>query len=151
MKQNIKILAIDQASKCGWCCSLELNGVWDFTTRKDESMGMKLLRFKSKLREVCEAESIDVVVYERVAGFHKGAIIHAAKMVGIMESFCEESKIEYRAYSAAEIKKFATGKGNANKPKMIEAAKLKYPSVEIIDDNHADALHIYHLALQDLS
>lgn len=147
MKKSIKILAIDQATKCGWCCGLDLNGVWDLTTKKDESTGMKLLRFKSKLREVYEKEKIDIVVYERVAGLYKNSIIHSAKMAGIIESFCEENNIQYRAYSAAEIKKFATGKGNANKQKMIEAAQ-KY-GIEIIDDNHADALHIYHLALQD--
>jgi Holliday junction resolvasome RuvABC endonuclease subunit len=70
-------------------------------------------------------------------------------MVAIIESFCEENSIEYRAYSATEIKKFATGKGNANKESMIESARSKY-QYSGNDDNEADAIHLYHLALRDL-
>ena len=48
------------------------------------------------------------------------------------------------AFSATEIKKHATGKGNASKPMMIEAArnKLGYTGA---DDNEADALWILDL------
>lgn len=145
----VNVLAIDQASNCGWATK-NAYGVWDFNTRKDESAGMKMLRFRSKLKEVCELESINLIVYERVAGFHKQAIIHAAKMVAIIESFCEENGIEYKAVSATEVKKFATGKGNANKDKMIEAARLKYAYTGK-NDNEADALHIYHHTIADLN
>ncbi|MDF3076155.1 MAG: crossover junction endodeoxyribonuclease RuvC [Sphingobacteriaceae bacterium] len=145
----MKILSIDQASNCGWCTQ-NAYGCWDFTTRKDESSGMKMLRFRAKLAEVCKLEDISVIVYERVAGFHKNSIIHASKMVAIIETFCEEQGINYRAYSAAEIKKYATGKGNANKDKMIEAAGLKYGYTGS-NDNEADAIHLYHLAKSDLS
>jgi len=141
----MKILALDQASNCGWCCSNDLYGCWDLNTRKDESSGMKMIRFRSKLKEVVESENIELVVYERVAGFHKNSIIHASKMVAIIETFCEENGIAYIAYSATEIKKFATGKGNANKEAMIQAAASKY-GYEGKNDNEADAIHIYHLA-----
>jgi|SRR5215217_361902 len=148
MESNVNILAIDQASNCGWA-SKNASGVWNFNTRKDESSGMKMLRFRAKLKEVCALEEINLVVYERVAGFHKAAIIHAAKMVAIIESFCEENGIEYKAVSATEVKKYATGKGNANKEKMIEAARLKL-GYEGNDDNEADALWIYQLVKQEL-
>lgn len=146
--KEVKMLAIDQASNAGWCTK-NASGVWDFNTRKDESSGMKMLRFRAKLKEVCALEEINLIVYERVAGFHKNAIIHAAKMVAIIESFCEENGIEYKAVSATEVKKFATGKGTANKDKMIEAAqsKLGYTGN---NDNEADALWIYQLVKQEL-
>lgn len=147
-KDKIRILAIDQASNCGWATK-HAHGVWDFNTRKDESSGMKMLRFRAKLREVCSLEDITLIVYERVAGFHKAAIIHAAKMVAIIESFCEENKIDYKAVSATEVKKLATGKGNANKDKMIEAATLKLGYTGK-NDNEADALWIYQLVKQEL-
>ena len=148
-EQNIKILALDQASNCGWYADKDLHGVWDFNTRKDESSGMKMLRFKAKLSEVCKSLDIKLIVYERVAGMHKAAIIHGAKMVAMIETFCEDNNIEYRAYSAKEIKQFATGKGNANKEKMIESCKANY-GFDPIDDNEADAAHIWHLAVRDL-
>lgn len=145
----MKILAIDQASNCGWCCGQDLYGVWDLNTRKDESSGMKMIRFRSKLKEVVDSQEIQLIVYERVSGFHKNAIIHASKMVAIIETFCEERGIAYKAYSAAEIKKFATGKGNAKKEAMIKAAKDKFGYTGN-DDNEADAIHIYHLTKQQL-
>jgi len=149
MNKEIRILAIDQASKCGWCIGDDVYGTWDFSTKKDESQGMKMLRFRAKLREVCDLEKINVISYERVAGFHKSSLIHSAKMVAMIETFCEENGIEYRSFSASEIKKFATGKGNANKDAMIKAAKEKY-GYEGDDDNTADAIHIYHLTKSSL-
>lgn len=61
----MKILAIDQASLCGWCTG-DNYGTWDLSTRRDESSGMKMIRFKSKLKEVVGSEGINVIVYERV-------------------------------------------------------------------------------------
>lgn len=144
----IKLLAIDQASNCGWCTA-HASGVWNFNTRKDESAGMKLLRFRAKLKEVCELEQINLIAYERVAGFHKNAIIHASKMVAIIEAFCEENNIDYKAVSATEVKKFATGKGNAKKDDMIASAKLKLGYTGN-DDNEADAIWIYQLLKNEL-
>lgn len=144
----IRLLAIDQASNCGWCTA-HASGVWNFNTRKDESAGMKLLRFRAKLKEVCELEQINLIAYERVAGFHKNAIIHASKMVAIIESFCEENNIDYKAVSATEVKKFATGKGNAGKQEMIASATLKL-GYEGNDDNEADAMWIYQLLKDEL-
>ncbi len=149
METHINILAIDQASNCGWC-SKNAYGVWDFNTRKDESSGMKMLRFRAKLKEVCDLECINLIVYERVAGQHANSIIHAAKMVAMIETYCEENNINYKAVSAGEVKRFATGKGNANKEKMIEAARLKYGYTGS-NDNEADAIHIYHHTIADLN
>ena len=52
----MKILSLDIASTTGWCLDKHLYGTWDFKTRKDESMGMKLIRFLAKLKEVYELE-----------------------------------------------------------------------------------------------
>ena len=146
----MKILAIDQASNCGWAISNEIYGTWDLKTKKDESQGMKLIRFRSKLKEICDLEGIELVVYERVAGQFKASIIHAAKLVAIIESYCEENGINYRAYSAKEIKSFATGKGSAGKPAMVQAAKDKYGYIGE-SDNEADALHILNLTKHELN
>lgn len=140
-----RILALDQASNCGWAINNTIYGCWDLTTRKDEDTGMKLIRFRNKLKEVCESESIDLIVYERVAGMHKSSIIHAAKMVAIIETFCKDNGIGYASFSAPEIKKYATGKGNANKEKMVSAAQELY-GYQGDNDNIADALHIWNLA-----
>ena len=146
----VKILSLDIASVTGWAMSETLYGTWNFKTRKDESMGMKLLRFRAKLNEVKQLMDFNLIVYERAAGIFKNAIIHEAKMIGLVEEWCESNKIAYRSYSATEIKKFATNKGTANKSLMIKAAQEKL-GYEGNDDNEADALWMLKIAQRDLN
>ena len=109
---------------------------------------MRVVRFKSKVKELIELEGINIIAYERPAGMHKASIMVASEMVGVLKYLCIEKGIELACYSATEIKKFATDKGNANKEQMIEAAKkLGYNPK---DDNEADAIHLYLLAKKDL-
>lgn len=143
----MNILAIDQATKTGWA-TRNSSGVWNLKVLKDESGGMRLIRFRAKLKEIIELEEIELVIYERVAGRFKAAISVSAELAGTLKVVCEDSGVEYRAFSAGEIKKHATGKGNANKEQMVLKAEKKWPELEIIDDNHADALWILDLASQ---
>ena len=144
----MKILALDVATKTGFKTETA-SGVWDFNKQKrGDSYGMRLIRFKSSVREILDLEKIDIVVYERPAGMFKSSIIVASEMIGVLIALCEERGIQYTAYSATEIKKFATGKGNAKKQDMIDSAvELGF---NVIDDNHADAIHLYNLAKKDL-
>jgi Holliday junction resolvasome RuvABC endonuclease subunit len=143
----VNILALDIATKTGWKTSSS-GGVWDLKPNRGESEGMRVVRFKAKVNEIIEIENIGLVSYERPAGMHKSSIMVASEMVGVLKDLCIEKGIDLACYSANEIKKFATGKGNANKEKMIEAAQsLGY---QPIDDNHADAIHLYLLTKKDL-
>jgi len=141
------ILALDVATKTGWKTATA-SGVWDLKPNRGESEGMRVVRFKSKVREMIEMESISVVSYERPSGMHKSSIMVASEMIGVLKDLCIEKGIELCCYSATEIKKFATGKGNANKELMIsEAVKLGYSPQ---DDNEADAIHLYNLTVNDI-
>lgn len=145
---EIRILALDVATKTGWATDTA-SGVWDFKIKRDESSGMRMIRFKSKLKEILIAENINLVVFERTSGANQSAIIVQSELHGVLKMYLEELSIEYRAYSAKEIKLFATGKGNSGKPAMIAACIEKY-NITPIDDNQADALHILHLTKHDL-
>lgn len=142
---EIKILAIDQATRTGWATN-NGGGVWDLKVLKDESGGMRLIRLRAKLKELIKIEEIDLVIYERVSGRFKAAISVSAELAGTIKLCCEDLGVEYRAFSAKEIKRHATGKGNCGKPAMMESAEKKWPNINIIDDNHADALWILDLA-----
>ena len=48
------------------------------------------------------------------------------------------------------LKKWATGKGNTGKPGMMKRAAELYPDIEIIDDNHADALLLLSYGLEEV-
>lgn len=145
----MKILAIDPAEKTGWAVSLDLYGLEDFKLKRDQSFGYKLVKFKQFVTTLIKTEGIEMVVYERPSGRMPAAIMSHSKFVGVIEEYCEANGIPYKGYSANEIKKHATGNGNANKQKMIQAAIRLYRK-PIKDDNIADALHLLHLAKKDL-
>lgn len=144
INQELRILAIDPAQNLGWAMGRDLYGNWDLRTRKDESWGMKLIRLRHKLIEIHTVYKLDLIVYERPGGQYGADTVSHSKLVGIIEEFCEQNHIDYRAFSATEIKKFATGKGNSGKAKMVEAAqqKLGYTGT---NDNEADALWLLKL------
>ena len=148
----MKILALDPATVTGWAHSNGPSGIWDLSIRRDESKGMRLIRLNRMLREIHESVGIDLLVYEaaRNAGPKmQGALVVQAELQGVIKLFCESNGIEFIGLSPSEIKKHATGKGNANKVAMVAAAKERF-KIEIIDDNHADALHILHYARMKL-
>lgn len=141
------IVAFDQATKCG--VAYQLPGrqpkteLWNLTLKSYESNGMKWIRFEGKVRDFLKKIKAKAVAYELPAGRNLKPIIHSSKMIGIIEKVATELEIEYIEFSSSQVKKFATGKGNANKEMMIEYAK-KLWKFEGQDDNEADALHILH-------
>jgi Holliday junction resolvasome RuvABC endonuclease subunit len=52
---------------------------------------------------------------------------------------CESHKVNYTSVHSAALKKFATGKGNADKTKMVHEAQRRFGD-HIIDHNEAEAL-----------
>ena len=153
----MKVLALDPATKTGWAYSSDgvvhtASGVWDFSVKRDESGGMRLIRLESKLEVIRNELGVDLLVFEaaRNAGPHmQGAVVVQSELQGVMKYWSERCDVQYRGYSPTEIKKWATGKGNSGKPLMVEAARLKWPGVEIVDDNQADAMHLLDLALSE--
>ena len=155
----LKILALDPATKCGWATQYA-SGTWDLSVRRDESSGMRLIRLKAKLDRIMfsgiKIEHPELVprliVFEaarHAAPKMANALSVQSELQGVIKLFCEENGIQFRGYSPSEIKKHATGKGNANKAAMLAAARAKWPDKTIADDNEADALWLLDLALSE--
>lgn len=147
----MRIVALDLGTKTGWATgqstdqsrSMDLWGTEDFgAKRRNESFGMRYIRFKAWLKEILGSGEGTMVVYEEVKR-HAGT--QAAHVYGglmtHLAAYCDENGIEYTSIPVGTIKKHATGKGNSDKDKMIGAAKERWPSFEG-DDNAADALHM---------
>lgn len=148
-KSSYRILALDVATHCGWAVE-GISGVWDFSIKRDESSSYRLIRFRAKLKEICEIEDINLITFERTSGQHKSSLIVQSEIHSVLKVYCIDNGIEHRAFSAGEIKKHATGKGNAGKPAMIAAAQEKLGYLGK-DDNEADALWIYDLTKKSLN
>jgi Holliday junction resolvasome RuvABC endonuclease subunit len=150
----VKILALDLATRTGWAHSSGPSGTWDLSVRRDESGGMRLVRFQGKLGEMLRAAGIDLIVFE-VPGFVGPGQMSAAfqsELQGVLKLWCESGgePIEYRGYAPKEIKKHATGKGNANKEMMLAAARAKWVDRTIGSDHEADALWLLDLTQKEL-
>lgn len=155
----MRILALDPATKCGFAFGDSrqkkpiASGTWDLSTRRDESAGMKLIRLRNKLEEFAALQGgLEMIVYETPA-LHSPyplALVSHSKLVAAIEVFAHDHKIEYRGTPPSELKKFTTGKGNANKEAMTAAVKSRW-NVDVEDDNEADAVALYFMALAQLA
>lgn len=146
------VLGIDPGTKCGWCLRNErhiiASGVWDLKPRRHEGGGMRYLRLRQALCEVM-LQRPAVVAYEEVRR-HLG--VDAAHIYGgiiaVISEECEARGIPYVGLPVSTAKIRATGKGNADKDAMVEAAVAAWPGLKIIDDNHADAIWFATVAIE---
>lgn len=160
------VLALDLGLHCGWAlgCAMEHarsdnltldimgSGTWELAPTKQrrfEGGGMRWLRLRRHLEELDGLYSLSRVVVEEVRA-HKGtAAAHAyGGALATVTTWCEslEFALPYEAIPVATIKRHATGKGNANKAKMIAAAEARGWTPG--DDNEADALWLLDYAVR---
>ena len=120
---------------------------------------MRLLRFQAKLEEIVTGPlRIELIVFEAVSvGRSKKANMDGVKLQSKMQAMIEilvESypNLEHCSYYPLTIKAFAIPQKGAKRDKvaMLAAARKRWPDVEVIDDNHADALWLLELCKTDL-
>ncbi len=145
---GLEVCAIDLGTTWGWAaCSGE--GLRSGTYKiAPEDHGARFFEFDMQLIEVDGVfKCPQCVYYEEVMRFISGA---SAKTYcgyrAILMQRCHTWNISCIGVGVGEIKKHATGKGNAPKDAMVAAAKAKRWT-RVIDDNHADALALLDFAL----
>lgn len=131
------------------------SGVEDLSPFKHgEPTGRRFFRARKLMRGLIHRHRPSAVGYEMIRR-HGGKKrdtgesfdgIAAAHVYGgiraVLTELCYGLALPVLEHEVAHIKSFATSKGNAPKSAMVESARRAWPSVEIIDDNHADALWI---------
>lgn len=149
------ILALDLATATGWACRDPLgritSGVKRFDLGRGESPGMRFLRFRRWLLDCWgPGHAPAVIAYERA--HHRGGAA-TQLCVGLQAIVLEHAALvgaETAPVHTAALKKLATGSGRADKSAMIAAARAKWPSIEVLDDNHADALWVLEWARREV-
>jgi len=131
------ILAIDPATLLGYCINGDIYG----THKLKGSLGKKWVLFENFIDELIEEHEVTHIVIERAASRFNKAKIHHGKLVAFVEKLAYIYGLELLYVSAKELKKWATGNGNADKAAMIKAARDK--GYDVLDDNEADAVHLY--------
>lgn len=141
------ILALDMANKTGWAENVfDTNGTHEFGFMPAEVMGARFSRMSEFLDDSfgeCHWES---VYYEQAHQRGGAATRSAMALICAVEQFAYARRIPIYPVHTATLKKHATGSGRAQKFEIVNAAKEAWPEIEIIDDNHADALWLLDYA-----
>lgn len=138
----------DPGAACGFAADVGadglLSGEWDVSNDKHESWGMRGVKLKRLIRELHANTAFTHIGYEKVFA-HKGA--HAAHCYGMyvaaIQEVAAELGVTHEAVGVGVLKKFATGKGNADKAAMKKAARERW-QVFTDSDNEADAVAGLH-------
>jgi len=110
--------------------------------------GIRYLRFRAWLDGMAkDAAGIGVVHYEEIRRHISTDSAHVyGGLLATLTSWCEQRSIAYQGVPVGTIKRFITGKGNADKQAVIAAVRER--GFSPVDDNEADALAILLWAIE---
>lgn len=151
---HLRILGLD--------LSLSATGMSDGTTtwlvrstgKKDDNLAARTARLRTLRAEVIShCDSADLVVVEGPTYMTSTGHMHdRSGLWWLVLMALQHRGIAVAEVSPPAVKLYATGKGNAKKGLVIEAAATRYPEVEIGgDDNRADALWLHAMGLDQLT
>lgn len=146
------VLCLDLGTTTGWAIHSKqgviTSGTISFKNDRWQGGGMRFLKFNRFLDELnVNAGPIGMVFFEEVRRHMGVDAAHAyGGFMAHLTAWCEQQDIAYEGVPVGTIKRHATGKGNANKTMMIDAARNRghLPS----DDNEADALALVYWAIE---
>jgi len=149
----LRVLALDLATQFGYAD-------WDGLHVESDTLScaastrehpdMRFIRFEAWIEQRFRKHQYDMVAYEQP---HMRGGPSTEVLIGLMmivRKLCARHGIPWTKKQSTEIKKFATGKGNASKEDMLLQAQCVYPEHEIKDDNQADALHLLALVVHEI-
>ena len=151
------IIALDLGTKTGFAEYADGEAIseqwvlWKTSKHnKDLLIGCRVRDFQHKLEDLaCSQEYLPDVIYYESVHRHLGtqaAHIYGA-LLGTLEAFCLTHKIRLVPVGVKQIKKAATGNGNASKGDMMVAAMNNW-GIDNISEDEADALGLLWLACQ---
>lgn len=143
-----QVLALDIATHTGYF-SMHEAGTWNFTESKRRNSNKLHGAFRTMLLAFIRHYGIRQIVAEDVCvNRHFYDMRRLSELRGILLEVCDELDIpEPEFVNVTTLKKWATGDGRATKAQMIDACKHKYGVIPL-DDNAADACHIYYYYLR---
>jgi len=164
------LLALDLGSQCGWAYRARdgkvTAGTWTLISeelrkkaakqRLDRRLDPRIPALQRKLAGVWAnnlghhepEKAIEFMVFEDVQ-FSKYTLQTQlwSSLRAVVWLFAAANHIQTDCCPVTTLKKFATGSGAADKDFMMRAAAKLFPTVPLVDDNCADALHLLQWAV----
>jgi hypothetical protein len=122
----------------------------DYSLTRYQASAMLSLKFNQQVIRRCIAQAtggVDAVYYEAVRrhlGTDAGHVYGG--LLATLTSWCEQHSLPYQGVPVGTWKRYACGKGNADKQAVIAAMRER--GFEPVDDNEADAIAILLWALE---
>lgn len=156
------ILALDLGTHCGWAYRSKAGkisaGTWTLATdraiteagkaRMDRKLDPRIPTFYRHLTDLLNLEGlIEFMVFEDVQFSRytqQTQLWSSFRAVAWLFAYLHRIKTD--CIPVTTLKQFATGSGAADKDFMMRTAAKLFPTVEIVDDNCADALHLLQWA-----
>lgn len=149
---NPAILALDLGTTTGWALrdadGLITAGTVSLKLGRFDGGGMRYLRFANWLAEIDRLSGPMAAIWFEEVRRHAGtdaAHIYGGLMA-TLSAWAEQCSVPYCGVPVGTIKRFATGKGNADKQAMIAAVRGR--GFAPADDNEADAIAILLWAIE---
>ena len=146
------ILALDLGTTTGWALrghdGLITSGTASFKPGRFDGGGMRYLRFTNWLTELDRLSGPIATIWFEEVRRHAGtdaSHVYGGLMASLT-SWGELRGVPYEGVPVGTIKRHVTGKGNANKQAMIDAARAL--GFSPADDNEADAIAILLWAIE---
>ena len=152
--RNRCILALDLGTSTGWAIrgpdGLITSGTVSLRPGRFDGGGMRYLRFTNWLTEIDRLSGpIEAIYFEEVRRHAGTDAAHVyGGLMATLETWAELRGVPYQGVPVGTIKRHATGKGNAPKQAMIDAARER--GFSPTDDNEADAIAILLWAIETL-
>lgn len=146
------LLALDLGTTTGWALrardGLITSGTVSFKPGRYDGGGMRYLRFTNWLSEIDRLSGpIEAIWFEEVRRHAGTDASHVyGGLMATLTAWGELRGVPYQGVPVGTIKRHATGKGNANKQAMIDAARAR--GFSPADDNEADAIAILNWAIE---
>lgn len=152
----VKVLALDLGSRnVGWAVAelaaggpavsiASVEAICD--GKRKEGEGFRWLRFRAFLDRLVAIAKFEAIVFEEVRRHSSTDAAHAyGAAKGVVVAFCAERGLPYSSVPIADVKRAATGKGGgpaASKGAVLAAAQAKWPHLQIVSEDAADAAWI---------
>ena len=146
------VLALDLGTSTGWALrtgdDFITSGTVSLKHTRYDGGGMRFLRLQRWLDQLDQdAGPIEAIYFEEVRRHAGTDAAHVyGGLLGVLTAWCENRSIAYQGVPVGTIKRFATGKGNADKAAVIDAVRQR--GFAPVDDNEADAIAILLWAIE---
>ncbi len=145
-RSRSSVLALDLGTTTGWAMQFAggriESGAVSFRPTRYDGGGMRYLRFRGWLDCMAtDATGLAAIYFEEVRRHLGTDAAHVyGGLLATLTSWCEQQGIAYQGVPVSTIKRFITGKGNADKPAVMAAVRAR--GFQPADDNEADAIAI---------